>query len=72
MLDNNLIPTYLPFTVIAHYNIDLKEVYFRASLAQWKIYIRSPTRSAREAFKINANEAFKQPFHLASFELPKR
>lgn len=47
-------------------------MYFRASLAQSKMYIRSPTHSAREAFKINTSEAFKQPFHLASFELPKR
>lgn len=39
-------------------------MYFRASLSQSKMYIRSPTHSAREAFKINTSEAFKQPFHL--------
>lgn len=41
-------------------------MYYRVSLAQSKIYIRSTAYAAREDFKINTSEAFKQPFHLAS------
>ena len=47
-------------------------MYYRVSLAQSKMYIRSTTCAAREAFKINTSEAFKQPFHITSFKLPKR
>ncbi|EGZ3913951.1 hypothetical protein AID78_003815, partial [Salmonella enterica subsp. enterica serovar Java] len=35
------------------------------------MYFITPTGSARETFKINASEAFKQPFHLALTAQPK-
>ncbi len=42
-------------------------MYYQVSLAQSETYIISTTCATREAFKIDANEALKQHFHLASF-----
>lgn len=55
--DNNFRSAYLPFTIIANYNLELKKCITRFHFHNRNMYIRSTTRAARETFKINSSEA---------------